>query len=149
MSQLEKFRITAKDYATIEEMLEHLDDDVRALAPLLRRRLDDAQVVFGHDIEPDRATLDSRVVFRVNAGPAHTRNLVAQGASGGRKAELSISNPRGIALLGLRAGDSVTTAPPDGPAELLQLDAVLYQPEAERLAGHTAGAAAMADGVPA
>lgn len=148
MSQLEKFRITAKDYATIEEFLEDLDGDDRDVAPLLRRRLDEATVVFGHDIEPDRATLDSRVVFRVNAGPAHTRNLVVRGERSGRKADLPIVNSRGIALLGLRAGDSIHTDPLGGTGELLLLEAVLYQPEAEGVAQPSAPGATLATGAP-
>jgi hypothetical protein len=43
----------------------------------------------------------------------------------------------------------VVTAPPDGPAERLRLEAVLYQPEAERLAGGVPGARALPSGAPA
>ena len=88
--------------------------------------------MFRDDIPPTVVTLSSRVVYRVNDGPAETR-IVAHGEMRGLIGMLlPITNPRGLALLGLAEGQSIAIPKADGSFETLTVQEVVYQPEAAR-----------------
>jgi len=67
--------LTAKDFTILEAMRDRCLDWEAALLPIVRRKLESAQVVFRADIPEDVATLNSRVTFRVGAGASETRTL--------------------------------------------------------------------------
>jgi len=139
MRPSDKVEITARDYATIEDLLEKTSEQDQVFVPLLRRRIVEARVVFGDDIETDRATIDSRIAFRVNDGPQLVKTLALRSEDSEAEPILPLISFLGIALLGLRAGDSAFAEPLVGQRETVFLDAVLFQPEADFRTGKTIG----------
>ncbi|MDH6230688.1 regulator of nucleoside diphosphate kinase [Mesorhizobium soli] len=132
MSNTDVCQLTTKDYTILEVMQERClgrDDPIREL---LRRKLDGATVVFRDDIPPTVVTLSSRVSYRIDDGPAETRIVAHDEMRGMVGSVLSITNPRGLALLGLAEGQSITIRRIDGEEETLTVQEVVYQPEASR-----------------
>ena len=132
MSNTRTCQLTTKDYTILEVMQErHLGDD-DTMSEILHRKVSSALVMFRDDIPPTVVTLSSRVAYRVNDGPAETR-IVAHGEMRGLIGMLlPITNPRGLALLGLAEGQSMTIPKADGSLETLTVQEVVYQPEAAR-----------------
>ena len=125
--------LTTKDFTILEILLDRsvgMDDAVRSH---LRRKLDEATVVFRDDIPPDVATLSSRISYRINVSETDSRILSHDTSSSPIGLFLPISTPRGLALLGMTEGQEVTLGAADGNLERLVLEKVLYQPEAARL----------------
>jgi regulator of nucleoside diphosphate kinase len=89
-------------------------------------------VVFRDDIPPDVATLSSRVIFTVDGREPDTRVLSHDRMTSPVGLFLPITTPRGLALLGLAAGQTFRLAKPDGGEERIVLEAVAYQPEAAK-----------------
>jgi regulator of nucleoside diphosphate kinase len=81
-------------------------------------------------------------VFRVNDGPPKTRVIVQRDEGLFPGAILPITSLRGVALLGMREGQSVTVCQLCGSVETICVDRVEYQPEAAmRLARSSAARA--------
>lgn len=127
-----KCQLTTKDFAIVKTMLDRLAWSGGPLVAMLRRKLATAQVVFSNEADADVVTLNSRVVFSVDGGAAHTR-IVTQGPMEGMVGQtIPITVPRGLALLGLRKGQSISVEGDRGKAETIRVDDILYQPEATR-----------------
>jgi len=123
--------LTTKDLTILEVMLARCLGREDPMAPLLRRKIDGATVVFSDDVPPDVATLNSRVDFSVD-GRADSR-ILAQGVAGASVGlYLPITSPRGLALLGLVEGQEIFLGSTGGKVERIVLEKVLYQPEAAR-----------------
>nr|WIE91323.1 GreA/GreB family elongation factor [Mesorhizobium sp. WSM4875] len=126
----ESCQLTIKDYAILEAMEErfpHRDDLMRSI---LHQKLSNAVVMFREDISPTVVTLNSRVTYRVNGGPAETRVIVddeMRGLVG--MTVISITQPRGLAMLGVSEGESVVLRRPDGDPEKITVVKVARQPE--------------------
>lgn len=135
--------LTTKDFTILEVMLERGAVADPAALRLLRDKILNATVVFADDIPPTVATLNSRVAYRVDGGPTQTHTLV-QSARHGPADTLSIATLRGLALIGMKAGDATTLDAPGGLEEL-RLDTVEHQPEAARGRRRAAPAAGQAD----
>lgn len=124
--------LTTKDYTILEVMLERclgLDDPMR---PILQEKLHNAVVVFADDIPPTVVTLNSRVVYRVNGGVAETRIVAHDDIRGLVGRVISITVPRGLALLGLSEGQSFHIRGRERAGETVAIQEVAYQPEAAR-----------------
>lgn len=151
MFSTETFQLTTKDYTIIEMMLEqHVGRD-ETMAAILRRKVSNAFVTFRDDIPPSVVTLSSRVAYRVDDNPVETRIVAHDEMRGLVGLLLPITNPRGLALLGLAEGQSMTIAKRGGGSETLTVQEVVYQPEAarretEKLGQGAAGAAPRRDG---
>lgn len=127
-----KCQLTTKDFAILQTMLDRLAWSGGPLVALLRRKLATAQVVFSNAVDADIVTLNSRVVYSVDGGAAHTR-IVAQGPVGDMVGlTIPITVPRGLALLGLRKGEQIVVDCGKETTETIRVDDILYQPEAER-----------------
>ncbi len=125
-------RLTSKDFSILEVMLERRIASGDRIVPLLERKLAAASVVLVDSIEADVATLNSRVVFRIDGGPAETRTLVQGEVRGMVGTGLPLTTMRGLALLGLREGQSMGIESAAGERQTILLEKVLYQPEAAR-----------------
>lgn len=88
--------------------------------------------MFREDIPANVVTLSSRVAYRVNDGTAETRIVAHDHMRGLVGMLLPITNPRGLALLGLAEGQSISIPTSDGRLETLTVHEVVYQPEAAR-----------------
>ena len=125
-------RLTSKDFSILEVMLERRIASGEAILPLLKCKVANASVVLVDSIEPNVATLNSRVMFRINGGQAETRTLVQSDVRDMVGVAMPITTMRGLALLGLAEGQSVLIERSTGMTDLILLEKVLYQPEAAR-----------------
>jgi len=132
MRSAPKCLLTTKDFTILEVMLERCHGTTDPLVPILRRKLDEATVVFREDVPGDVVTLNSRVTYRIGDSPAETRIIAQEKMHGMVGLLLPITNPRGLAMLGLSEGDTETVLRADGVEELIHVQAVVYQPEAAR-----------------
>jgi len=123
-------RLTTKDYAILETMLERCGEPNGPYAALLKRKLSGAGIWLSADIPPDVVTINSRVLFRVNDAPAQTRIVAQSPVSGVVGMLLPVTTPRGLALLGLAEGESIALEEPERPETTLTVVEVSYQPEA-------------------
>jgi regulator of nucleoside diphosphate kinase len=124
--------LTTKDFTILEVMLDRCLGTGDPMRALLARKIESATVVFRDDIPPDVATLSSRVTFTVDGREPDTRILSHDRMTSPIGLFLPISTPRGLALLGLAAGQTFRLAKPDGGEERIVLEAVAYQPEAAK-----------------
>ena len=132
MSDTETCQLTTKDYTILEVMRERYQGRDAIMSAILQRKVSRAQVMFRDDIPPTVVTLSSRVAYRVNDGPSETRIVAHDEMRGLVGMLLPITNPRGLALLGLAEGQSITIPNPDGTLDTLTVEEVVYQPEAAR-----------------
>lgn len=132
MSDTDFCQLTTKDFTILEVMLERCLGQDDPLRELLRRKLDNATVMFRDDIPANVVTLSSRVAYRVDDGPAETRIVAHDEMRGMVGSVLPISNPRGLALMGLAEGQTITIRRADGTAEKITVQEVVYQPEAAK-----------------
>jgi regulator of nucleoside diphosphate kinase len=98
--------------------------DVQAL-------LDNADLVAPTDMAPDVVTMRSRVrvADASGAGPREL-TLVYPSEADAAQGQVSVLSPIGTALLGAKVGEMARWALPDGRAAALQVQALLFQPEA-------------------
>lgn len=127
--------ITVVDHVRISSVVSELLSDIARRSPglgNLRRRLGDAIIVEPTEIEPDRVTMNSRVLFRYrDTGEERIVRLVYppyQNADYDPEA-VSIMSPLGAALLGARKGEAVSWQAPAGELHGEAVE-ILYQPEA-------------------
>ena len=125
--------LTTKDFTILEFLQERRHRFGETYAALLRAKLDAATVIFREDMPAHVTTLNSRVRFRIGDEPPQTRIISHDELQGFVGLTLPLTTLRGLALLGLAAGESIVL-PRDGTAapERVVLEAVLYQPEAAR-----------------
>jgi regulator of nucleoside diphosphate kinase len=93
--------LTTKDFTILEVMRERCLGRDDPLAPILKRKIESALVVFRDDVRVNVATLSSRVAFRVDGREPDTRILSHDRMNGSAGLFLPITTPRGLALLGL------------------------------------------------
>jgi regulator of nucleoside diphosphate kinase len=114
----------------------------------LDQELDQAEVIAAGEIMPDVVTMNSKIRVRdLDNGASMIYTLVFPVEADIERKRISVLAPIGTALLGFRAGDLVEWATPGG-TKRLQIDEVLFQPEAAatsatggRRATHWGGAA--------
>ncbi|WP_027141735.1 GreA/GreB family elongation factor [Mesorhizobium sp. WSM3626] len=134
-------RLTTKDFAVLEVMLERRRAFADPMGRMIEEKLSNAGVVPIDSIEADIVTLNSRAVFCVDAGVAETRTLVQSEMREPVGSSLSVTTRRGLCMLGMAQGQTASLEHPDGRRESIRIKAVLYQPEAARRAARERAAA--------
>jgi regulator of nucleoside diphosphate kinase len=124
--------LTTKDFTILEVMLDRCLGRDDPLAPILKRKIDSALVVFRDDVPENVATLSSRVTFSVDGRDPDTRVISHDRMTSPVGMYLPISTLRGLALLGLAEGQEFVLTNADGDEERIELEKVHYQPEAAR-----------------
>ncbi|RWG80530.1 nucleoside-diphosphate kinase [Mesorhizobium sp.] len=132
MPTIDSCQLTTKDYTILEVIRERHPIRDETFSTILQRKISRAVVMFREDIPANVVTLSSRVAYRVNDGPAETRIVAHDHMRGLVGMLLPITNPRGLALLGLAEGQSMSIPTADGSLETLSVHEVVYQPEAAR-----------------
>ncbi|TXR47061.1 nucleoside-diphosphate kinase [Phyllobacterium endophyticum] len=125
-------QLTTKDYHTLQSMQEDMFLKDELMRSILRDKLSNAIVTLPEDIPPTVVTLNSRISYRVDDSLLENR-VIAHNEKRGvvGMTLISITEPRGLTLLGLAEGQSaVVSRAPDAP-EMVTVEKVFYQPEAE------------------
>ena len=125
-------QLTTKDYTILEVVRDRHPMRDETFSATLQRKISSAVVMLRDDIPPNVVTLNSRIAYRVNDGPAETRIIAHDQMRGLVGMLLPITNVRGLALLGLAEGQSISIPTADGRPETLTVHEVVYQPEAAR-----------------
>ncbi len=124
--------LTTKDFTILEVMRDRCLGREDPLAPLLKRKLESAIVMFREDVPADVATLSSRVTYSVDGRDPDTRVLSHDAKASTVGMFLPISSVRGLALLGLTEGQVFDLTDEEGREVRVVLNTVHYQPEAAR-----------------
>ncbi len=123
-------RITTKDLAILETMLDRYRGSCPHYAYQLRLKVRASDIYLRDDIPPDVVTLNSRVAYSVDGAPAGPHLIVQSQSPELPGFALSIHSLRGLALLGMSEGQE-TWVTSRGRVEHLTVDEVRAQPEAE------------------
>lgn len=124
--------LTTKDFTIVEVMLDRCLGQDDPLAPILKRKIESAIVMFRDDVPDDVATMSSRVTFSVNGRDPDTRIVSHDRMTSMLGMFLPVTTLRGLALLGLAEGERFAFTNSDGIEERILLEKVHYQPEAAR-----------------
>lgn len=124
--------LTTKDFTIIEVMRDRCLGQDDPLAPILKRKIESAIVMFRDDVPDDVATMSSRVTFSVNGRDPDTRIISHDRMASTVGMFLPVTTLRGLALLGLSEGEHFVFTNSDGIEEQVLLEKVDYQPEAAR-----------------
>lgn len=123
--------LTAKDFTILETLLDRSANRDDFFLRLLREKLSTVMVAFHEDLDPQVATINSRIDFTANGQRSKNQILTYGGEDAYPDRCLSITSLRGLALLGLMRGETIVVESSGDKVETITLDAVLYQPEAE------------------
>jgi regulator of nucleoside diphosphate kinase len=120
--------ITDQDYERLSLLLQHAHADAAAL---LDEELGRARVVSQKEIPRDVVTMNSQVRFKdEETGKESEVTLVYPKDADVTKSRVSILAPVGMALIGLRLGQSIDWPMPNGKVRKLKVISIAYQPEA-------------------
>lgn len=125
--------ITQEDMARLRELVRHGMKTARRDQDHLGeldQELDRAEIVDAENLSPDVVTMHSRVRVRdLESGRSMVYTLTFPVDADIEKNRISVLAPIGTALIGYRAGDRVEWPTPGGTRRL-QIEEVLFQPEA-------------------
>ena len=124
--------LTTKDFTIVEVMRDRCLGQDDPLAPILKRKIESAIVMFRDDVPDDVATMSSRVTFSVNGRDPDTRIISHDRMTSPVGMFLPVTTLRGLALLGLAEGEHFVFTNSDGVEERILLEKVQYQPESAR-----------------
>jgi len=122
--------LTPRDLAILKEICSHCGPN-DPLLRLLRRKVGNATVVLNDDLPENVATIGSRIRFQVGDGASETRVLSQNRMNLPVGMFLPITSERGVALLGMSAGQVCMIGEEQCPKPVRLLN-VLYQPQAAR-----------------
>ncbi|WP_105439281.1 transcription elongation factor GreAB [Neorhizobium sp. T25_13] len=124
-------QLTAGDANVLMSMLEQEADRPSPFSILLREKLNHSDVYFREDIPPNVVTIDTQVAFTVNGLSIGPQILVRNAEGLLPSFALSLHSMRGLAILGLAVGQKTEFLTDDGHSEVLSVQHILFQPEAE------------------
>ncbi len=124
--------LTTKDLTILEVMLDRCLGRDDPLAPVLRRKINSALIMFRDDVPENVATLSSRVSFSVDGKATDTRIISHDSMNSPAGLFLPITSLRGLTLMGLVEGQEFRMINRNGNEERVRLEKILYQPEAAR-----------------
>lgn len=125
--------LSMKDFTILEALLEQEVHD-QAFFRLLREKLGNTTIVFHDEIDRPVATIGSRVDFVIDGRIYDSRILVAENGPRSSRLTLPITTMRGLALLGLAAGDTIIVEWSERESESLQVSNVYPQLNAPKVA---------------
>lgn len=128
----ESCTLTTKDFTILEVMRDRCRGRDDLLAPILKQKIESAQVVFREDVPANVATMSSRVTFSVDGRDPDTRVISHDRMTSPVGLFLPITTARGLSLLGLAEGQEFVLTNSEGVEERVLLEKVHYQPEAAR-----------------
>lgn len=124
--------LTTKDFTIVEIMRDRCLGQDDPLAPILKRKIQSAIVMFRDEVPNDVATMSSRLTYSVNGRDPDTRIISRDRMTSPVSMFLPVTTLRGLALLGLAEGEHFVFTNSDGVEERILLEKVQYQPESAR-----------------
>jgi regulator of nucleoside diphosphate kinase len=121
--------ISSLDMERLEALVETLPAFQARAQEALLAELARAEIVDPQEMPADVVTMNSRVRFVLDDAEEREMVLVYPKDMDGSPDKLSILTPIGNALLGVRAGDGITWARPDGTPCIVTVRDIVYQPE--------------------
>jgi regulator of nucleoside diphosphate kinase len=100
--------LTADDHAVLERLMCTFSGSQEPIAALLRRKLETAVIVHPDASSDDLVTSNRRVRYSVNGAQETEHLLTWDKPEAADATALSLQKPRGLALLGLRKGQSIS-----------------------------------------
>jgi regulator of nucleoside diphosphate kinase len=125
-------QLTVQDMARLRAVVDlHSEGVERSAAELLEAELERAHVVSQEDLPADVVSMRSRVLYE-DADTEERREavLVYPEEADLARSQISVLAPVGAALLGLRAGQSISWPVPGRRTRTIRVLSVVYQPEA-------------------
>jgi len=119
--------LTSGDFATLSRLAEDWRTAGHSHAPLARRILETAQIVFPSDLPADVASLGTRLEYSAGDGRRSTAELTALCLF--ERDYMPLRHPLGLALLGRREGADFDVMLDDGTTQRVRLERILQQPE--------------------
>lgn len=116
--------LSPTDYARLQQMMLTMIGSRTVLAALLRRKLGSSVPQSSLTLAPDRAVSGKRVRFRIDGGAEEERILTWQPPTSGDGGTLSLQSPRGLALMGLRPGQSLFYRTEGDRTEFIRVESV-------------------------
>ncbi len=120
--------LTARDGYVLDRMLREWPSLTPEWLALLKRKISIGRLPLEAPAPADLAMIDARVSFRCASGLTDTRSLCLPGTYAPGSAFLPITTFYGLALLGLREGQSMAFDRPEGRRDWIVLEKVLFQP---------------------
>ncbi|WP_026481506.1 hypothetical protein [Ahrensia sp. 13_GOM-1096m] len=124
--------LTQSNAALLQRLFDAQHAKNTPFSMLLKAKLENAQICSESDLPANIVTLDSRVTYSVNDVFTDTRILSAHRSNDIVGLSLSITNLRGLALIGLKEGDYYHLTEAGQETDLLHVKKVRFQPEAHR-----------------
>jgi regulator of nucleoside diphosphate kinase len=127
MNQHSQLLLTDQDYERLALLVQHSESKSAAA---LDEELARAQVVPQKEIPKDIVTMNSKIKFiDVNSDRESEITLVYPKDADVTKGQVSILAPVGIALIGLKKGQTIDWPMPNGQSRQLKVTGIIYQPE--------------------
>lgn len=117
--------LPVSEYERLQRLMLTMIGSRSSLAEVLRRKLGAATAVTTDDGDRDIALSGTRVLFRIDGEWAADQILSWTSPRRTDAAHLWLLLPRGLALLGLRAGQSISYRTQDHRTEFLEIEQVL------------------------
>ena len=115
--------LSPNHFELLQQLMSTLIGSRSGFASILRAKLGAAEVIPSDEIGPDVVTLGSIVEFRVEGTRDSEQVKLVRGLNS--HDTLSVFDPRGLALLGVKSGESITIPTSNGSSETLFVEAVL------------------------
>lgn len=126
-------QLTGDDHRRLSELASKTEYFSAKVSHFLSSELGRASICDADDITPDVATMNSRLLFRLDSvAGMHARILSYPETYIANGQFISIMSPLGVALIGLREGDRMPFMDLQGKQCSIQLASVMFQPEANR-----------------
>lgn len=123
--------LTELDHVRLEHLIRRTEASGGTVAVPLEALMDTAEIVPSRSVAADVVTVNSRVqVADPASGESHELTVCWPADADVATGRVSVLSPVGAGLLGQRAGGVARWSAPDGAAHLVDVVAVLYQPEA-------------------
>lgn len=131
MSSLPPVIMSSLDVARLERLLETHELAGSSAATALQAEIDRAEIREPEEMPANVVTMNSRVTCHVcEDGAVHELTLVYPDQADLSAGRISIMAPVGMALLGLRVGQTIKWPGPEGTPLTLEVTSLAYQPEA-------------------
>jgi regulator of nucleoside diphosphate kinase len=123
--------LTERDHAILFGLARQAGLHTAAYYHELHDKLRNAVVIHLDQVEPDLVTIGSFVRYRVNGGRPMEHKLMLGSRHGQEQHTLSIKTQRGLALIGMREGHIFSTMHPGDVQEVMEIEMIMFQPEAD------------------